>query len=511
MTGIGALLGGLGLVAVGFGLLSAMLALFQPVSSLNVLIIVGNLAIGVVLLSAGLFMSFDKVRERLRSGEAKRVGKYGSNALVSTLLGIVLLGMGGYLANRHSVRFDWTESKVNTLTEQTLGLLEKYSHASDRIQVRFIDPNSAPGLVEDLALDPEALARGLVRVQVGEDGVVVSELSEASITNALLKLASNTQKKIYFIDGHNERLISNEEGKAAEGKESVGRAAEALRNETYRVEGLNLASSESVPEDADALVIAGPTRAYFDHELEAIRAFVAGGGGVMLLIDPRARTNLYDSLAGWGVVLGDDVVVDQNLALFGQATSPFAGAYSPEHPITSEMRETTLFPMVRSVEALEGGAGQWETLVLTSPDSWAERDLDGWRKTGRAALGADDLEGPVPIAMAGTLPSSGEGEGDGEGKGKGEARLVVFGDSDWISNEYLDTARNKDLLLNSVNWLLGDVEQIAVRPHTSRASRFQLDAAQYRMIQLLSLFALPEAIAVMGVVAWWRRSGRGGQ
>ena len=59
--------------------------------------------------------------------------------------------------------------------------------------------------------------------------------------------------------------------------------------------------------------------------------------------------------------------------------------------------------------------------------------------------------------------------------------------------------------MNSVNWLLGDVEQIAVRPNVSRASRFQPNASQLRFIVYLSLFVLPEVIAVLGVFTWWSR------
>jgi ABC-type uncharacterized transport system involved in gliding motility auxiliary subunit len=528
MSGLGSLFGGLGLVAVAFGLLSALLAVFQPVTDITLAVIVGNLVVGVLLLSGSLFVSFEKVRERLQSGEARRAGRYGGNALLSTALGIVVLGMLAYLSTRDSfsAQFDWSESQVNSLTQQSLdlldrlegdariraffgrsevpvvaALLDRYGRASDRLSVEFIEPNSNPGLIEELGLDPEALTLGLVRVELEGDGTVVSELGEANITNALLKLMRTGSKKVYFVSGHNERLLSNEEGGPAEGKESAGRAAEALRNETYEVEGLELAASGSVPEDADAVILAGPTRAYFDHEIDALRTYVQGGGGLLVMIDPRARTNLYDLLEEWGLVLADDVVVDQSLALFGQATSPFAGGYAPEHPITKDLRETTLYPMVRSVLIQGDAMDRWEMLVQTSADSWAERDLEGWSTTGRAVFGDGDLDGPVPVAVVGS-PASDEAGGEGVG------RVIVFGDSDWVTNEFLDTFRNKDLFLNSVNWLLGDIEQISVRPHTSRASRFQLDQAQFRRIQYLSLFVLPEAIAVLGVLAWWMRRDR---
>ena len=194
--------------------------------------------------------------------------------------------------------------------------------------------------------------------------------------------------------------------------------------------------------------------------------------------------------------------------LFGQAMSPLAGEYG-DHEITRDMREVTLFPMARSVKvhAPADGANLVE-IVRTSKNSWAERDLDVLFSQGRAELGDDDLAGPVPIAVAGRPKVDGAAppaeEAAGESKAA-EPRLVVFGDSDFASNQALDAYRNRDLFVNSVNWLLGDVEAISIRPNKSRASRLTLSTEQLSEIRYLSLFVLPEAIAVFGVLAWWSR------
>jgi ABC-type uncharacterized transport system involved in gliding motility auxiliary subunit len=85
------------------------------------------------------------------------------------------------------------------------------------------------------------------------------------------------------------------------------------------------------------------------------------------------------------------------------------------------------------------------------------------------------------------------------------ARLVVIGDSDFASNQLIGEFRNRDLFVNSVNWLLGDVEAISVRPGQARASRLQLSSEQFLEIRYLALFVMPEVIALLGVVAWWQR------
>ena len=60
------------------------------------------------------------------------------------------------------------------------------------------------------------------------------------------------------------------------------------------------------PPVAAVVVVAGPTRHFPPHEIEALDAYVARGGGLFVAIDPRAQTNLYGLAAGWGVEFGDD-------------------------------------------------------------------------------------------------------------------------------------------------------------------------------------------------------------
>ncbi|MFK7898352.1 MAG: GldG family protein [Myxococcota bacterium] len=536
MTGTAALLAGLGVVAIGFGLLSALIALIQPYT--DPIWIFGNLVVGLVLLGAAIFMSLDTLRERFRSSGGRRAGKYGSSAILSAVLGVVILGFLGFLSTRYNHRFDLSESKVHTLSQQTADLLagldetitataffgeeesppirdllSRYAYASDRFELEFVDPNSAPGLVDELGLTTEELARGLVRFSLPSgEATSLSAFSEPDITGALFKLVKSADKVVYFLEGHNERVVtgaSEEEGRFAAGPDTYGQAASALVNERYRVESLLLASVGDVPVDASALIVAGPTRLLLAGELAAIDRYVRGGGSVFVALDPRSRTNVYEVLEGWGIFLGDDVVVDQALALFDQATTPIAGAYDGRHPITSLMREPTLFPMVRSIEIAETFVDDYRLIVKTGNESWAERDLEAWRRTGRAEYGDEDLLGPVTVAVAGEPRLAGMGSGgeeDATPQGAATAgRIVVFGDSDFATNEYLGALRNRDLFLNAINWLAGDTEQITVRPNLSRASSFQMSQDEFRIIQYLSLFVLPEAIAVVGVIVWWLR------
>ncbi|HVH20720.1 MAG TPA: Gldg family protein [Myxococcota bacterium] len=532
MTGLPSLLAALGLVGIAFALLSFVLVLFSGAGLASDLGWIGaNLVVGLGLLVTSVTLSWSTLRERMSSGEARRAGRYGSSAVVGTLVAIAILGMLGFLASRYHKKYDWTESGIHTLSDQSQkvlanldgdvevlalvskvdsepvrALLDKYADVSPRFKVEYADPNVRPGLLEQYGITPDELGKGLVRIAIGGDAVKLTELDEEKVTNAMVKLTRTGQKIVYFLDGHGEKPI---DGEAANARDGYGRAAEALRNENYTAKPLLLASTGEVPADADAVIIAGPRRPLLPEETKALEAYLAKGGAVLVLLDPRVHTEFVAQLASWGVELGDDVVIDRTLALFGRAMSPFADSYDPAHEITRGLRDPTLFHEVRSVKA---GPGFTE-IVFTGNESWAERDLAMLDADGKAALDPTDLAGPVPVAVAGTPtlpadatppaePAAAEGEDAPVTKA---ARLVVFGDVDFADNEFIEAYSNRNLFVNSVNWLIGDVEAISIRPAQSRASRFQLSAEQFRTIRWLSLFVLPQAIAILGVFTWWSR------
>jgi ABC-type uncharacterized transport system involved in gliding motility auxiliary subunit len=526
------LLAPLGLVAIAFGLISVFLMLAGAPT--DPYWIWGNVVVGAILLAVALVASLDVLRERLHTGEARRASRYGTTAVISTLLAVAILGLLGFLAQRHPIRFDWSEAGVHSLSDQTRKvlesltqdvnvtafvsageiqpvreLLERYAYESPKFKLEFADPTARPDLVEKLGISPDKLGKGLVRVAIGSDAVELAELDEEKLTNALVKLTRQGTKKVYFLEGHGERAVK---GEGAEGKEGFSRAAEALRNENYQIESLVLGQKGDVPEDADVVVVAGPTRTLPEEEHAALERYLERGGSLLVLVDPRSKTDLATDLERWGVSLGDDVVVDRLQGFFGRAATPFAGEYGA-HPITEGLREVTLFHVARSVRATEAARARYTEIVKTSPDSWAERDLEAFFGDGKAELSEADLKGPVPLAVAGkpvvkgadaaaTPPGHPEAE---SAKSESGPRLVVFGDSDFAANQLLDSYRNRDLFVNSANWLLGDVEAISVRPNKSRPSRVELSTEQLSNIRYLALFVLPELIAFLGVLAWWSR------
>ena len=511
------LLGLIGLVLLLFAGVAAVFTRAQ--SGFDVLYIFINGLFGlfalIAYLSAGL--------EHLRSVVSERSTKYGVNVLVSSAIFLALLGLLNYLSVRHHHRFDLTEQGVFSLSAQSSSvvknlqddlhvqafveggvnpelrdLLESYTYASPKVKFELIDPDRQPEVAEKYHIT----AYNTVRLEYGKESTTITQPTEENITNAVIKVTRSTKKTVCFIEGHGEPDIDDPQN--AHGLASV---KQALANENYEAKKVLLASMASIPTDCSVVVVAATEKPYLETELTALGTYLDGGGRALFLIPPRQGGEFEPLLAKWGVKLDNDVVVDQLIRLFqGPALglSTLVNTYTP-HEITRDFKQRTVFPMTRSVHAAANGKKglQAVELVKTSPSSWGETDLSALFDNSTATFdSATDVKGPVPIAVAVTADLK-QVEPDHK---EGTARLVVYGSVEFASNRELEgTYYNRDLLMNSVDWLAGQADLVSIRPRGVRASRAQFNAEQGTVIFYLSVLVIPEVLLLVGLSVWWRR------
>jgi ABC-type uncharacterized transport system involved in gliding motility auxiliary subunit len=107
---------------------------------------------------------------------------------------------------------------------------------------------------------------------------------------------------------------------------------------------------------------------------------------------------------------------------------------------------------------------------------------------------AKDQRGPLSLGVA--------AERKEEGKG---ARLVVIGDSDFATNQWVGLQRNGDLFYNTINWLSEEEALISIRPKSPENRRVNLTEAQQKGLMWFSLALLPGVVILSGVYIWWKR------
>ena len=587
-------------------------------------------------------------------GRAEREGERGSEAgrgpldrrtLVHTstlgaglLLMAALLVIVNYFGWKYHHRSDWTESRLyslsqrtgnvlaaldrdveavvflspgDELSEPTREVLARYEAASPRFSVRLLDPERNPleaqRLVEEYGVTAPSvvIAAGEERRVIQRDELAEFDYSgmqfgrgpemkaykgEQLFTGALIEIGEERRPKVLFTTGHGEiRLDDLSPG-------GLGALAQRLRDDSFEVEEWASLGEAAVPADTDLLVIAGPTSTFVPPELEVFDRYLAGGGRILVLLDPvpsrtgggeLLATGLEEWLTGWGVDVGNDVVVDpaSSLPFFGSETL-FVADYGT-HPITRSVQEGGLRVLVSLARSAGTGTvpdGYRSTVLMrTSAEGWGETDLS----TAEIERGEEDVPGPVPLGVvveAEERPEDetggedaldgfdeleaideldfeegdvGEGAGDAEGEAddgggfdegngaaeadpaagrgaepglpepgagdedaardeaaaadaptarRGPMRLVVFGDSNFASDQLLRASEaNVVLLIDTLNWLVERESLLGIPPKEPERVRLNLTQTQIAWVFALALLILPGLAVILGVVVWLRR------
>lgn len=458
-------------------------------------------------------------------------------ALAGVLIVLGLLIAVNYLASRRNHRWDLTANQQFSLSPQTRQILEKldapvsvlvfdrptefdrfrdrlgeYQYVSNKVAVEYLDPDKQP--VRATQNQVQAYGTVVFSYKGRTERVISSD--EQALTNGLIKVITGSERKVYFLQGHGEKETADSE------REGYSAVATALGSENFKVETLSLAQQQTVPADATVVVVAGPKTDLFPPEVSALRTYLSKGGKLLVLIDPPDKansqpfTNLIALITQWGIDVGNNVVVDVSGIgrLIGtDEFMPVAAPPYPTHPITDRFRLITAYRLARSVApASAPPAGKTaQSFIQTSANSWAETDLTGLF-TGKAAENNKDKDMQGPVSLGATVTEeikdakAPEPKKDGESK-KVEARLAVIGDSDFVTNSLLGVQGNRDLFLNTLNWLSQQENLISIRPKDPDDRRITLTADQQRWVKFLALLILPAAIFGAGIFNWSRRRG----
>ncbi len=370
---------------------------------------------GMVILVAWLvlFLRSNKNFWGLRSTEA------GTNAIIATVAVVVILGLVNFLAIRYSVRIDFTETKIFTLSPQSQEivaqlpqalkvyiferqpnpadreLLENYRRNSPKFNFEFVDPQVNLKLTRQF----EVKSLGEVYLKYGDKQQLVqtlspnTRLSEVQLTNAIAKIQRDKPPIIYFLQGHGEPPLQA-------GKGSLSQAVTALENQGYIVKPLNLFTNPLIPPDASTIVVTTPKRELLPGEVKAIEKYLERGGNLLVMLNANVRSGLQPLLKKWGIILDRRLLVDasgtgQILGL-GPATT-LVGDYGA-HPITEDFTQgISVFPLARAIMTKPVEGIEAVALMITNNQTWAELNLE----SEEVELNLDeDIPGPLDVGVA---------------------------------------------------------------------------------------------------------------
>jgi ABC-type uncharacterized transport system involved in gliding motility auxiliary subunit len=547
------LIGGIALILVSF----LAWALQDPIEGVSLWGYIA-LGLGVIFLAFGLWES----RQGLMGGARRKSTQTGIQVAAMIVVVVGILTVVELVSINHNIQWDVTPGQFFSLSPKTLQILDKidrekkqieilsftakvqnegvkkileqYTRRTEMVKFRFVDLDTSPRSAKQYGVDAygtivvvHKLSGDEKKADVGAGKAEDKEkkkkknfrsekfydLSENSIANAILKTIQTSQKRIYFLTGHGERLH------VGRGRELMGALATNMRDDNYKVEELFLLRKKGVPEDTNLLVIAAPKKDIEEVEAGFIDAYLKKGGRLLVFLEPESPLGrLTAVLSRFGVEVPESFVIDPQAVQFalvgGNELTPFVSQYGV-HDITRQMKGlATMFPTARRItEKANPGSGiSTETLAKTGPGSFTVSRIE-IRGKQIAYDTTTKKDGPVSLGVAVTVDLGKYGSKAGKSappntekkENKKEARVVVFGDADFASDAYIGSQGNGNLVLNSVNWLSGEKALVSIRAKRRTGEPLLLAAGQGSFVRLFTVWLMPLFMILLGAAVYVRR------
>ncbi len=443
----------------------------------------------------------------------KRSARLGINSAVMVVLFAAIVGIVNFLAARHTVRWDFSETKRFTLAPQTARLLrdlprpvkvtvfsgdqgpargaykdlfDSYKAHTSKLTVEYVDPEKKPGAARQYGLTRPDTAV----LESGKQETRITSATEQELTNALIRVTKDEKKTLYFLTGHGEHLLEDSD------KSGYSFLKEALERQGYTTRPLSLYESKTIPPNASVLVLPGPEKPVSPEERALIAEYVRKGGRLLILLDPGSRAGLEEPLEAWGLQTDNRTVLDAQTILGGDLTMPVVNSYGA-HEVTQDLGQTyTMFPLARPVKFRDDKGKDWvfHALAKSSARSWAKSETTGNREFDPQK----DTPGPLTIAALVVARNS-------PADNARQPAVLMVGDSDFASNAFLDFSGNTDFILHAVAWLAEEKDLISIAPKDVNLGTFLLTNTQTNALFLVQVLGLPGFFLGAGLTVWRRR------
>jgi ABC-type uncharacterized transport system involved in gliding motility auxiliary subunit len=333
----------------------------------------------------------------------------------------------------------------NTFRQGIINFIAKYQRSKDDIKIKFINPVEEPKLAQDMGVrvDGEVVVEYNKRTEH-----ITPPFAEQDLTNLFVRLYRTNNKPVMYLDGHGEKNLRGLKNY------DLGEFGKQLENKGLKFSNPDLTVLDRVPDEGAMLVIASPKVDVTKVEANKILTYLNSGGNLLWLLDDNNLRGLDKVAAYLGVTISDSKVIDPSSLQYGASENvSFALAYG-DHPITNNFMLRTQYLNAHEVIAKGTFENGWEVsnLIDVAPNGW----VSSKKKDQDKQLTYDskfDKKGPINIAVA--LKRTYEKKGQ---------RVIVVGNSSFLSNNLITSGGNLDLGVNIMNWLAGDDRLITIQP-----------------------------------------------
>ena len=400
--------------------------------------------------------------------------------------------------------------------DTTLDLAKQYKKANGKIVAEAVDINNRPDLAQKYGI--ESGTEGII-VECGDKSKVLTSsdlytydtttyetisIAEEKLTSSILSVTSNKIPKVYFLEGYSEFSLSK----------NMNYLNMYLENEINEVDTLDILSVGKVPDDCDTLVITTPSKDFDDIATNSIIDYINSGRNILWLnsavTSQKDMPNVNKILEMYGVNPFEVGVIRETDASKMVTSSP--DLIIPEiqySTVTEDLYNSTGVIFVNATKVnidetkLEEQKVEKTELVLASENSYFRTDFTIQQDT--AVDGEEQGTFVVGAELEKTIKEGNEETGESSVTSK----LIIYGENYFISDYQLSQssqygaiqlAYNKDLVLNSIAYLVDRPEDITARKSTGTVT-YTATEQQDTIIRTI-IFAVPILIILVGIIVW---------
>lgn len=364
-------------------------------------------------------------------------------------------------------------------------LLDKYKSMSEHIEVVKKNPDVFPTFAEQYT--SETVQNNSLVVECGErsrfigyDDIYLYDANmnsysydvsfdgEGAITSAIDYVVNEDQPKIYLLEGHGEAELPED-------------FREQLEKENVELDVFSLLTAEDIPEDADGILVYGPSSDISAEEKDLLAEYVSGGGKLMVMAGPTedgTLTNLYSILKDYGVEAVDGIVVDTDRAHYAFRTPYILLPDIAGSEITDPLIEGRYYAIMPIAQGLKVEDTESVTeLLTTSGEAFSKTD-------GYALSSYEKEEGDIdgPFALAVSVAAENEGQ------------IIWFTSSSFLDEMYnaYSSGANLNLAMNAMSSLIGEDEAVAIRSKSLNYNYLTISdsAASFLKTIMIAVFPL---------------------
>ena len=320
------------------------------------------------------------------------------------------------------------------------------------------------------------------------------------------KMIAGTLKSVAFLTGYG--------GKTADVDLTI--LAGALQG-AYEVKQVSAVDGQSLDlSGVDVLIIAGPTEQVPEAVQESLHGYLANGGKAMVLIDmfvvdpsvglvaiPNPN-NFAGFVSRYGIVVDENLVFDlrshETLVFTTQlGDTPRAYPYWMRVPIADRKVAGGVESAVLPWASPLGITGDVGVVPLLETTSFAAIDFNpGDLRPNTPVFENVTQQNLIESLMGVTVTGSGDAD-----NAAGNFRLVIIGDSEWITDS-LVANRNPDnlvLALNLIDWLAQEDALASVRDKVVSTRQLLFSSKSHQeLVRYANVVGVPVLFVIIGFV-----------